>query len=94
MEPAEKLGSLTTCENQDGDYTVKFTPKVPGTFNIIIKVNGNEFAGSPYTVQVKQRLIQVVGELKLKGETFEQPTGIAANSKGQSLLLTLINTVS
>ena len=83
VEPAEKIGSLTTCQNQDGDYTVKFTPKVPGIFNIIIKVNGKEFAGSPYTVQVKQRLIQVVGEIEIKGETFEQPTGIAVNSKGQ-----------
>ena len=82
-EPAEKIGSLTTCENQDGDYTVKFTPKVPGTFNIIIKVNGKEFAESPYIVQVNKRLIQVIGELKLKGETFEQPSGIAVNSKGQ-----------
>ena len=83
VEPAEKIGSLTTCENQDGDYTVKFTPKVPGIFNIIIKVNGKEFAESPYKVQVKQRLIQVVGEFKLKGETFEKPSGIAVNCKGQ-----------
>ena len=83
VEPADKIGSLTTCEKQDGDYTVKFTPKVPGTFNIIIKVNGREFAGSPYIVQVKQRLIQVEGEVKVKGETFEQPSGIAVNSKGQ-----------
>ena len=74
---------MTTCEKQDGDYTVKFTPKVPGTFNIIIKVNGKEFAGSPYNVQVKQRLIQVVGEIEMKGETFEKPNGIAVNSKGQ-----------
>ena len=74
---------MTTCENQDGDYTVKFTPKVPGTFNIIIKVNGKEFAGSPYNVQVKQRLIQVVGELKVKEETLVKPFGIAVNSKGQ-----------
>ena len=83
VEPADKIRSLTTCEKQDGDYTVKFTPEVPGTFNIIIKVNGKEFAGSPYTVQVKQRLIQVVGELKVKGETFEELSGIAVNSKGQ-----------
>ena len=83
VEPADKIGSLTTCEKQDGDYTVKFTPRVPGTFKIIIKVNGKEFAGSPYIVQVKQRLIQVVGELKVKGETFEQPSGIAVNNKGQ-----------
>ena len=83
VEPAEKVGSLTTCENQDGDYTVKFTPKVPGTFNIIIKVNGKEFAESPYNVQVKQRLIQVVGEIEIKGETLEKPIEIAVNSKGQ-----------
>ena len=83
VEPADKIRSLTTCEKQDGDYTVKFTPKVPGIFNIILKVNGKEFAGSPYNVQVTQRLIQVVGEIKVKGETFEQPSGIAVNSKGQ-----------
>ena len=83
VEPAEKLGSLTTCENQDGDYTVKFTPKVPGIFNITIKVNGKEFAGRPYKVQVKQRLIQVVGEIEIKGNTLEKPNGIAVNNRGQ-----------
>ena len=83
VEPTEKRGSLTTCENQDGDYSVKFTPKVPGIFNIIIKVNGKDFAESPYNVQVKQRLIQVVGEVEIKGETLEKPNGIAVNSKGK-----------
>ena len=82
-KPAVEIGSLTTCENQDGDYTVKFTPKVPGIFDIIIKVNGKDFAGSPYNVQAKQRLIQVVGEMEIKGETLEKPFGIAVNSKGQ-----------
>ena len=83
VEPADKIRSLTTCESQDGDYTVKFTPKVRGTFNITIKVNGKEFAECPYIVQVKQRLIQVVGEVEIKGETLEKPVGIAVNSKGQ-----------
>ena len=83
VEPADKIRSLTTCERQDGDYTVRFTPKVPGIFNIIIKVNGKEFAGSPYIVQVKQRLIHLVGEVEIKGETFLKPSGIAVNSKGQ-----------
>ena len=83
VEPADEIRTLTTCEKQDGDYSVKFTPKVPGIFNIIIKVNGKEFAGSPYNVQVKQRPIQVLGEVEIKGETLEQPSGIAVNSKGQ-----------
>ena len=87
VEPADKVGILTTYEKQDGDYKVKLASNVPGIFNIIIKVNGKEFAGSPYIVQVKQRLIQVVGELKIKGETLGQPYGISLNSKGETAVV-------
>ena len=82
VEPADKVGSLTTCEKKDGDFLVKFAPKVPGTFNIAVKINGKKLAASPYTVQVKERLIQVVEELEIKGETLQAPCGIAVNSKG------------
>ena len=54
VEPANKVGILTTYEKQDGDYKVKFTPKVPGIFNIIKVINSKEVEGSPYIVQVKQ----------------------------------------
>ena len=87
VEPVDKVGNLTTYEKQDGDYKVKLTPKVPDTFNIIIKVNGEEFAGSPYILQVKQRLIQVVGELKVKGETLGRPFGISVNSKRETAVV-------
>ena len=87
VEPADKVGNLTTYEKLDGDYKVKLTPKVPGIFNIIIKVNGEEFAGSPYIFQVIQRLIQAVGELKVKGETFGRPSGISVNSKGETTVV-------
>ena len=87
VEPPDKLGILTTYKKKDGDYVVKLTPKVPGIFNIIIKVNGKEFGGSPYFVQVIQRLIQVVGELKVKGETLGQPFGISLNSKGETAVV-------
>ena len=82
VEPADKVGSLTTCKIEDGDLLVKFAPKVPGTFNIAVKINGKKLSTSPYTVQVKERLIQVVGELELKGETLHAPCGIAVNTKG------------
>ena len=81
VEPADKVGSLMTCKKKDGDFLVKFTPKVPGTFNITVKINDKKLAVSPYTVQVKERLIQVVGELELE-ETLAKAGGIAVNSKG------------
>ena len=80
VEPAEKVGSLRTYENEEATL-VKFVPKVPGTFNITVKINGKVL--STNTVQVKQRLIQVLGELGLKKGTFEGPMGLAVNSKGQ-----------
>ena len=80
VEPAEKVGSLRTYENEDATL-VKFVPKVPGTLNITVKINGKVL--STNTAQVKQRLIQVVGELELKKETFDKPSGLSVNSKGQ-----------
>ena len=60
---------------------MKFVPKVPGTLNITVKINGKVLLTN--TVQVKQRLIQVLGELELKTEIFGEPRGLAVNSKGQ-----------
>jgi len=83
MEPANKITSLIVCDQEDGNFQVKFVPKVPGSFNITVKINGEELATSPFNVQVKKRLIQVVGELDLKGEIPQRCGGIAVNSRGQ-----------
>ncbi|KAL9955768.1 hypothetical protein ACROYT_G037144 [Oculina patagonica] len=82
VEPADKVDSLIVCEKEDGNFQVKFIPKVPGTYNITVKINGGKLANSPFTVQVKERRLDVVGELDLKGEIPQKPRGIAVNSKG------------
>ena len=82
VEPAEKLESLIVCEKEYSNFQVKFIPKVPGTYNITVKINGDKLANSPFTVQVKERRLNVVGELDLKGENPQRPRGIAVNSKG------------
>ena len=80
VEPADKVGSLITCE-KDGILLAKLTPEFPGTLQISVQINGKT-AASPYTVRVKQRLIHLVKELRLKEETFQSPHGIAVNSEG------------
>jgi len=82
VEPAEQEGSLIICEKEDGNFQVKFVPKVPGTYNITVKINGDKLPNSPFTVQVKKRQLEIVGELDLKGEMPQDPTGIAVNSNG------------
>ena len=82
VEPAEQEGSLIICEKEDGNFQVKFLPKAPGTYNITVKINGDKLANSPFTVQVKERQLENVGELDLKGEIPQEPRGIAVNSNG------------
>ena len=82
MKPAEQVGSMTTLsEREDGKFLVKFTPKVPGTHNIKVTINGGNLHQSPFTVQVKERRLAIVGELDLKREILQNPRGIAVNSK-------------
>ena len=85
IEPAKKVGSLVTCEQEDGNDQVMFTPKVPGSYHFHVTVNVvNHSPKSIFTghIQVKERRLKVVGELDLKGETVQSPSGIAVNSKG------------
>ena len=82
LEPAQQVASLIILQNEERNFQVKFIPKVPGTYNITVKINGDKLVNSPFTVQVKERRIDVVGELEFKGEIPQRPCGIAVNSKG------------
>ena len=82
IEPTEDVARLRTFKNENDDFHVKFVPKVPGTYNLTVKINGDKLVTSPFRVHVKERQIDVVGELVLKGEILERPNWIAVNSKG------------
>ena len=82
IEPAEDVASLRIFRKENDDFHVKFVPKVPGIYNMTVKINGNKLVTSPFRVQVKERRIDVVGELVLKKETCYSPNWIAVNSKG------------
>ena len=85
IEPAEDVTSLRTFKNENDDIHVKFVPKVPGTFNITVMINGDKLVGSPLRVQVKKRRIDVVGELVLKGKFPRGQIGLLSTAKERSL---------
>ena len=82
IEPAEDVASLRTFKKKNDDLHVKFVPTVPGTFNMTVKINGDKLVTSPFRVHVKERRIDVVGQLLLRGEIPKSPNSIAVNSKG------------
>ena len=82
VDPADQVRSLVTCEKEDGTFQAKFVAKVPGTYKMEIKINGEKLANSPFTVLMKAREFNVVGKLDFQGGVSQGPAGIAVNSKG------------
>ena len=82
IEPVDQVASLMINEEFSGNLQVKFVPKVPGAYNITAKINGEKLAKSLFIIQVKERQLELVGELDLQSEDLRGPTGIAVNSKG------------
>ena len=85
IDPTEDVTHVSVRETENGRFKVKFTPKVPGAYSIEVKINGDKLPTCPFTVQVKERELTVVGELDLKlfeGEQLKGLHGIAVNTKG------------
>ena len=82
IDPADQVRSLATSEKEDGNFQAKFVAKVPGTYKIEVKINGQKLARSPFSILVKARELNVIGKLDVQGEMLQGPAGIAVNSKG------------
>ncbi|XP_022807295.1 E3 ubiquitin-protein ligase TRIM71-like [Stylophora pistillata] len=80
--PADQVTSLVTSEREDGGFQTKFVAKVPGTYEMELKINEQKLAKSPFSIFLKSREFDVIGKLDSHGEMLQGPTGIAVNSKG------------
>jgi len=86
IEPTKGVANVIVNEKENGKFKVNFTPKVPGAYNIEVKINDDKLPNCPFTAQVKERDLVVVGELNLKlfqGDKLNVPTGIAINTTGE-----------
>jgi len=85
IEPAKDVTNVIVSEKEDGNLQVKFTPIVPGAYSIEVKINGDKLPTCPFTTQVKERELVVVGNMDLKffqGDVPKGLFGIAVNMEG------------
>ena len=89
IEPAKDVTNVIVSEKEDGNLQVKFTPIVPGAYSIEVKINGDKLPTCPFTTQVKERELVVVGNLDLKffqGDELNRIFGIAVNKEGKMVV--------
>ena len=81
-------GSVVQCaveQSGPGEYHIQYTPTVRGRHELIVSVDGQQVAGSPFPVFVSIPPTQLGKPVKVWGE-IRLPTGVTANSKGDIIV--------
>jgi len=90
IEPTEEVTNVIVSKKaENGKFKVNFTPEVPGAYNIEVKINNDKLPNCPFTTQVKERELAVVGELNLKlfqADELHDLRGIAVNTTGNIVI--------
>ena len=89
IEPVKDVTNVFVNKRENGCLQLKFTPKLPGSYSIEVKINSDKLPIYPYALNVKERELVIVGELNLKlfpGDTLLSLIGIAVNKKGEIAL--------
>ena len=89
IEPVKDVTNVFVNKRENGCLQLKLTPKLPGSYSIEVKINGDKLSISSCALNVKERELVIVGELNLKlfpGDTLLSLSGIAVNKKGEIAL--------
>ena len=92
IDPVKDVTNVFVDKRENGSLQLKFTPKLPGSYSIEVRINGDKFKllTCPYTLNVKERELITVDELNLKlfpGDTPQYLTRIAVNEKGEIVVI-------
>ena len=60
---ADQVRSLERSDEQDELFLAKFLAKVPGTYKMEVKINGQKLAKSPFSFPEKGRELNIIGKL-------------------------------
>ena len=82
--PPEEDLDTNIADNEDGKYSVAFTPECDGYHDVVIEVNGQPLTSSPWRVDVKPHQYHAVRSFGSRGKAqgkFDHPFDIAINAK-------------
>ena len=85
----ECVKELRIDDNKDGIYNISYFPRVQGTINLLVKVNGEHIHGSPFAVIVKPFQVKPVLRIGKKGwgeGLLDKPMGVAVTAKDEILV--------
>ena len=81
--PSEQALDTNFADNEDGKYSITYTPECEGHHAVVIEVNGQPLTSSPWSVHVKPHQYHSVRSFGSRGKAkgqFDNPCDIAINA--------------
>ena len=86
--PSRQDLNTNIADNEDGKYSVTYTPECDGHHDVVIEVNGQPVTSSPWSVHVKPHqyhAVQSFGSPGKKQGQFDFPFDVAINAKTRNI---------
>jgi len=92
--PSEQDLDINIEDNEDGKYSVTYTPKCDGHHDVVIEVNGQPLTCSLWNVHVKPHQYYTVRSFGSRGKAkrqFDGPCDVAVNAKTGNIAVVDLN---
>jgi len=92
--PSEQDLDINIADNEDGKFSVTYTPECDGYHEVVIEVNGQPLTSSPWSVHVKPHQYHAVRSFGSRGKAkgkFDIPCDIAINAKTGNIAVADLN---
>ena len=83
IDPANDVFDIQVTDHRNGSYELSFVPRVPGRYQVEIKVNGHDIAGSPVQMNVIQRNLTRLCTYNMPDGKESKPFGVAVSKEGE-----------
>ena len=92
--PSQQDLNTNIADNEDGKYSVTYTPECDGHHDVVIEVNGQPLTNSPWSVHLEPHQYRAVHSFGSPGKAqgqFNFPHDIAVNAKTGNIAVADVN---
>ena len=84
VDPANYVSDIQVTDHKNANYEFSFVPRVPGRYQVGVKLNGRYIAGSPVEMNVTKRNLRRQCMYEMPRGTYHPsgPSGVAVSKEG------------
>ena len=83
VDPANYVSDIQVTDHRNANYELSFVPHVPGRYQVEVRINGQDIAGSPVEMNVNGRSLARLCTYNMPGGIGSGPFGVAVSEEGE-----------